>query len=89
LQPCGTTTVERALDALSFFLADMRDGLGPSLAICLLIERKWDEASIGPVMSITAAAIDHQVARLPRIEAGDATRGIGDVTHNSSASQDR
>ena len=35
-------TVERALDALNFFLADMRDGLGPYLAIYLLTEQKWD-----------------------------------------------
>jgi sugar phosphate permease len=45
----------RALDALNFFLADVRDGLGPYLAIYLLIEQKWDEASIGIVMSIAAA----------------------------------
>ncbi|MCS3453145.1 MFS family permease [Bradyrhizobium elkanii] len=56
LQPSGTTTVERALDALNFFLADVRDGLGPYLAIYLLTERKWDEASIGSVMSIAAIA---------------------------------
>ncbi|MFQ3451904.1 MFS transporter [Bradyrhizobium sp. UFLA01-814] len=56
MQPSGTTTVERALDALNFFLADVRDGLGPYLAIYLLTERKWDEASIGSVMSIAAIA---------------------------------
>ncbi|MGX1101727.1 MFS family permease [Bradyrhizobium elkanii] len=56
LQPSGTTTVERALDALNFFLADVRDGLGPYLAIYLLTERKWDEAPIGSVMSIAAIA---------------------------------
>lgn len=42
----------RALDAANFFLADVRDALGPYLAIYLLTERKWDEASIGVVMSI-------------------------------------
>jgi len=56
----GTTvraqTVERALDALNFFLADVRDGLGPYLAIYLLTEQKWDEASIGVVMSVAAIA---------------------------------
>ena len=36
-----------ALDAANFFLADVRDGLGPYLAIYLLTEQKWDEASIG------------------------------------------
>src|SRR5690349_18414238 len=46
----------RALDAANFFLADVRDGLGPYLAIYLLTERKWDEASIGSVMSIAAIA---------------------------------
>ena len=38
LQPSGTT-VGRALDALNFFLADVRDGLGPYLAIYLPTER--------------------------------------------------
>jgi hypothetical protein len=32
LQQAGTS-VARALDALNFFLADVRDGLGPYLAI--------------------------------------------------------
>jgi hypothetical protein len=44
------------LDALNFFLADVRDGLGPYLAIYLLTEQKWDEASIGVVMSVAAIA---------------------------------
>jgi MFS family permease len=48
--------VERPLDALNFFLADVRDGLGPYLAIYLLTEQKWDQASIGVVMSIAALA---------------------------------
>jgi MFS family permease len=47
---------KRPLDALNFFLADVRDGLGPYLAIYLLAEQKWDEASIGVVMSIAAVA---------------------------------
>ncbi len=47
---------ERALDAQNFFLADVRDGLGPYLAIYLLTVRGWDEASIGLVMSIAALA---------------------------------
>ena len=45
-----------ALDALNFCLADVRDGLGPYLAIYLLTIQKWDEASIGLVMSIATAA---------------------------------
>jgi hypothetical protein len=51
-----TTKVERPLDALNFFLADVRDGLGPYLSIYLLTEQKWDQASIGVVMSIAALA---------------------------------
>jgi hypothetical protein len=31
--PQAKQTIERALDALNFFLADVRDGLGPYLAI--------------------------------------------------------
>ena len=54
--PASQTTVGRALDALNFFLADVRDGLGPYLAIYLLTEQKWDEASIGAVMSVAALA---------------------------------
>lgn len=50
------TDVRRPLDALNFFLADVRDGLGPYLAIYLLTEQKWDEASIGAVMSVAALA---------------------------------
>jgi len=47
---------QRPLDALNFFLADVRDGLGPYLAIYLLTEQKWNEASIGIVMSVAALA---------------------------------
>jgi MFS family permease len=55
LQQAGKS-VERKLDALNFFLADVRDGLGPYLAIYLLTERKWDEARIGAVMSLAMLA---------------------------------
>src|ERR1700746_3014682 len=46
----------RALDAANFFLADVRDGLGPYLAVYLLTEQHWDEARIGIVMSIATLA---------------------------------
>src|ERR1700760_1979315 len=56
----GTSTrrqrANRALDAVNFFLADVRDGLGPYLAVYLLTEQKWDQASIGLVMSIAGFA---------------------------------
>jgi len=48
--------IARPLDALNFFLADVRDGLGPYLAIYLLTVQQWDEASIGIVMSVAALA---------------------------------
>jgi len=43
---------EHSLDALNFFLADVRQGLGPYLAIYLLTERHWAEDRIGFVMTI-------------------------------------
>ena len=61
-----------ALDAANFFLADVRDGLGPYLAIYLLTKQKWDEARIGLVMSVaTLAGI---VAQTPAGALVDATR---------------
>ena len=62
----------RALDAGNFFLADVRDALGPYLAVYLLTERQWDAASIGIVMSIaTVAGI---VAQTPAGAVVDATK---------------
>lgn len=51
-----TIRVQRPLDWLNFFLADVRDGLGPYLAIYLLIVQNWDEGSIGVVLSISGIA---------------------------------
>jgi MFS family permease len=62
----------RALDAANFFLADVRDGLGPYLAVYLLTEQQWDEARIGLVMSI--ATIAGIVAQTPAGGLVDATR---------------
>src|SRR3981081_1830012 len=62
----------RALDAANFFLADVRDGLGPYLAIYLLTEQKWDEARIGIVMSV--AAIAGTVVQTPAGALVDATK---------------
>lgn len=48
------------LDALNFFLADVRDGLGPYLAIYLISVRGpdqgWNEATTGLVMTIAGIA---------------------------------
>ncbi len=46
----ASSTSLRALDALNVFLADVRDGLGPYLAIYLTI-RHWDRGHIGIAMS--------------------------------------
>lgn len=52
----ASSAATRSLDASNFFLADVRDGLGPYLAIYLLTVAHWDEARIGLIMSIAAAA---------------------------------
>jgi MFS family permease len=62
----------RALDAANFFLADVRDGLGPYLAIYLLTEQKWNEAQIGLVMS--TAGVAGILAQTPAGALVDATR---------------
>ena len=46
----------RALDYLNVFLADVRDGVGPYLAIYLLATHHWDAASIGIAMSAMGVA---------------------------------
>lgn len=61
-----------ALDAANFFLADVRDGLGPYLAVYLLTEQHWDEARIGLVMSV--ATIAGIVAQTPAGALVDAMR---------------
>lgn len=52
--------VLRGLDALNFFLADVRDGLGPYLAIYLIAVRGpdqgWNEATTGLIMTIAGIA---------------------------------
>lgn len=49
-------SANRPLDALNFFLADVRDGLGPYLAIYLLVVRGpshgWNEATVGMVLTV-------------------------------------
>jgi MFS family permease len=73
----AANTVGRTLDALNFFLADVRDGLGPYLAIYLLTEQKWDPASIGVVMSVAAlAGIAAQTPAGALIDASTAKRSL-------------
>lgn len=70
--PRQTRRAGRALDAANFFLADVRDGLGPYLAVYLLTEQHWNEARIGLVMSI--ATIAGIIAQTPAGALVDATR---------------
>ena len=51
-----TEKAERALDLLNVILSDVRYGLGSYLAVYLLAEHKWDEATIGLVLSIGGLA---------------------------------
>ena len=51
------------LDWLNFFLADVKDGLGPFLAIYLMESQHWGAGEIGGVMTI--AGIATVVARAP------------------------
>lgn len=62
-----------ALDAANFFLADVRDALGPYLAVYLLTERR---SSIGFAMSIaTIADIAAQTPAGALVDATTAKRG--------------
>src|SRR4030095_6411467 len=53
----------RALDFLSFFLADVRDGVGAFLAVYLQATHHWDPASIG--MALAAAGLTGVIAHAP------------------------
>lgn len=63
---------DRSLDLLNFFLADVRDGLGPYLAIYLLTVQHWNEADIGLVM--TLAGLAGIAAQVPAGALVDGTR---------------
>jgi MFS family permease len=83
--PRGTT---RALDVLNFFLADVRDGLGPYLSIYLLLTQHWDQASIGVVMGVggiaaiiaqtpVGALVDRTTAKRALVIVGAVTVTVG------------
>ncbi len=61
----------RALDALNVVLADVRDGLGPYLAIFLTIKH-WDPSRIG--MAMSAMGIASVIAQTPAGALIDRTR---------------
>lgn len=62
----------RALCLTSFFIADVRDGLGPFLGI-FLTQRHWQAEDIGLLMSV--GGIAGLLATLPA-EASPTARGI-------------
>jgi len=49
------STSLQALNAVNFFMADVRDGLGPYLGV-FLQEKKWSPTEIGVVMTIGGLA---------------------------------
>jgi MFS family permease len=53
----------RALDFLAFFLADVKGGVGPFLAVYLQATLHWDSASIG--MALAAASLTGVIAQTP------------------------
>ncbi len=55
----------RGLDALSFLMADVRDGIGPFLAVFLKGTQHWSSGDIGLVMGVSGLA-----AALSQIPAG-------------------
>jgi predicted MFS family arabinose efflux permease len=63
---------EHSLDAVNLFLADVRQGLGPYLAIYLLTERHWAEDQIGFVMTI--ATISGLIVQTPAGALTDSSR---------------
>ncbi|WP_428308468.1 MFS transporter [Lacipirellula sp.] len=77
-EPSGTNSVavtrqsRFALDALTFFLADVQDGLGPYLAIYLTTMRRWTPSDVGVAMA--AVVIGTLLAQLPAGAFIDATR---------------
>ncbi|MBX3553641.1 MAG: MFS transporter [Pseudolabrys sp.] len=65
------TTSIAALNAVNFFMADVRDGLGPYLGVYLQ-QKNWSPAAIGLVM--TVGGIAGMIATVPFGALVDATR---------------
>src|ERR1700722_1340564 len=52
-----------ALDALNFFLADVRDGMGPFLGTFLRVHQHWDAGRVG--IALAASQIGTVLAQTP------------------------
>ncbi|WP_197697338.1 MFS transporter [Legionella spiritensis] len=48
----SSSSIRLPLAGINFFLADVRDGLGPFLAIYLIASQGWDSGKIGVIMTI-------------------------------------
>ena len=53
----------RGIDALSFLMADVRDGLGPFLSVFLKGNQNWPSGQIGIVMA--ASGVAAAIAQVP------------------------
>src|ERR1700733_12207202 len=53
----------RALDAVNFFLADVRDGMGPFLGTFLRDNQHWDAGRVG--IALAASQIGTVLAQTP------------------------
>lgn len=83
----------KGLDYLNFFLADVRDGIGPFLGIYLLSEHNWNLQDIGIVSSImtfagviaqtpAGAFIDRYKNKIAVIAVAALTVGLGTLIIN-------
>lgn len=78
-----SATSLRALDALNFLMADVRDGIGPFLAVFLKGTRHWSSSDIGLVMG--ASGLAAALSQLPAGMLVDATRAKRAVIAVSAA----
>jgi MFS family permease len=62
-EPRPSATSLRALDGLNFFLADVRDGMGPFLGIFMRERHGWDAARVG--IALAASQIGAVLAQAP------------------------
>jgi MFS1 family protein len=66
-----------SLDALNFFLADVRGALGPYLTVFLVTQRGWSQSSVG--LMTTIGGLIGLAAQTPAGAAIDATPANGGV----------
>lgn len=78
-----SATSLRALDALNFLMADVRDGIGPFLAVFLKGTRHWSSSDIGLAMG--ASGLAAALSQLPAGMLVDATRAKRAVIAVSAA----